>query len=85
MTTIQVPLDDAVSAALETLCAEQRRDKEGIVSDLVNRFVAAEQARRTLQNPDLVALYEELADEDLLLAEAGMSDYSRLLNEVDHA
>ena len=85
MTTIQVPLDDAVSEALETLCADQQRDKEGMVRELVNRFVATEQARRVLQNPDLISLYDQLADEDVALAEAGMSDYHRLLIEADKA
>ena len=85
MTTIQVPLDDAVSEALETLCADQQRDKEGMVRELVNRFVATEQARRVLQNPDLISLYDQLADEDEALAEAGMSDYHRLLIEADKA
>ncbi len=42
-----------------------------------------ERLRQSLQDPALVALYQELAGEDLALAEAGMGDYQRGLQEAD--
>ena len=85
MRTLQVPLDEEVDAALEALCARQQRAKETVVSELVRQFVNSQQARQTLQSGELKALYEQLADEDVTLAEAGMDDYKRLLEEADQA
>jgi len=42
-----------------------------------------EQLRRTLLDPDLAELYQELQEEDQELANQGMDDYNRLLNEAD--
>ncbi len=44
---------------------------------------ASERPRQSLQDPALVVLYQELAEEDLALAEAGMGDYQRGLQEAD--
>ncbi len=40
--------------------------------------------RRSLQDPALIALYEELAAEDVALAEAGMADYQQGLELADY-
>jgi len=40
---------------------------------------------QTLQGPALIALYEELAVEDVALAEEGMTDYWHGLERVDRA
>jgi len=83
MTTLQVPLEEELNVALEALCAAQQRDKVSVVSDLVRQFVRSHQTKQALQNPELIAFYEQLADEDTALAEAGMADYQRLLAEAD--
>lgn len=39
--------------------------------------------RRVLDDPEIVRLYGELAEDDLLLAEEGMAEYRRQLNAAD--
>lgn len=83
MTTISLALDDDVNAALETLCANQGRDKMALVAQLVRQYVEMEQLKSTLQDPALAQLYQELSAEDRLLAEEGLAEYQNLLHEAD--
>jgi hypothetical protein len=45
--------------------------------------VDTERLQRALDDPDLAALYRQLAAEDVALAEAGMTTYRDLLDEAD--
>ena len=83
MTTLQLKLDDELNAALDKLCAGQGRDKESLATQLLRQYVNMEQLKRTLLDPDLAKLYLELQAEDQELANQGMDEYHRLLNEAD--
>jgi hypothetical protein len=81
--TLVLRLDDAAMAELERVSARQQRDVTTFAEDLVRRYLEAERAKQAMQSSDLVALYGELAGEDVSLAESGLADYSRLLEEAD--
>ena len=83
MTTLHLKLDDDLNAALDQVCAGQGRDKESLATQLLRQYVNMEQLKRTLQDPDLAELYQELQGEDQELANQGMDEYNRLLNEAD--
>jgi len=83
MKTLPIKLDDELDAALEAVCAERGLTKHQLAADLLRRYVEAEQLKRTLQDPDLVALYQELASEDVALAEEGMAEYKQMLEAAD--
>jgi hypothetical protein len=83
MKTLPLDLDDALDAALDAVSLEQGRGKADLVLDLVRKYVEAEQLKRTLQDPALIALYDQLAVEDIALAEQGLGDYSRGLRSAD--
>ncbi len=46
--------------------------------------IRQEHLRQSLQATALIALYEELAAEDVALAESGMADYQEGLELADH-
>src|SRR5207244_859574 len=79
MKSLPVPLDDDLDAALEAVSAEQGRGKADLVVDIVRRYIETDRLRRTLEDPALVALYQQLAPEDKALAEEGLADYQRML------
>lgn len=83
MKTLPVLLEDEIDAALETFSVGQGRLKTDLAAEVLGKYVRAERLRQSLQDPSLVALYQELAGEDLALAEAGMGDYQRGLQEAD--
>jgi predicted DNA-binding protein len=85
MKTLALRLDDELDAALEAVCAEQGRDKIDVVTDIVRKFVEAERLRRSLQDPALAELYQQLATEDIALAEEGMAEYQQRLEETDRS
>ena len=85
MTTLPLVLDDDLDAALETVSAVQGRAKADIATEVLRKYVQAERLRQTPQDAHLVALYKELAEEDVQLAEQGMAEYQHLLDEADHA
>lgn len=76
-------LDDDLEAGLEAVCAEQGRDKAALLNDIVRKYLRSEGLKRALQDPELVALYERLSDEDVALAEEGFGEYPRLLEAAD--
>ncbi len=63
----------------------QGRSKSDVVAEVLRRYVLTEQRRQQTFDPDLIALYSQLADEDVALAEAGMEDYQKQLEEADNA
>ena len=69
MKTISLSLDDDVNAALAALCAEQGRDEPEVVAEVVRRYVETECLKKSLQDPELAKLYEDLVAEDKTLAE----------------
>jgi len=85
MKTISLKIEDQVDEALATLSAEQGRSEAEVVADVLRRYVETERLKRALQDPGLAVLYRELAAEDTALAEQGLSEYRRLLEEADKA
>ena len=85
MKSLPLDLDDELDAALDAVSLEQGRAKVELVLDLVRKYVEAEKLKRTLQDPALIALYNELAAEDIALAEQGLADYSRGLQSADQS
>jgi hypothetical protein len=83
MKRLPLVLDDELDAALDAVCARQGLNKADLVTGIVRKYVETEQLRQTLQDPDLAALYEQLAAEDVALAEEGMAAYRDILSEAD--
>ncbi len=85
MKTLPIVLEDDVDDALEAVSSGLGRLKIDLAADVLSKYVRAERLRQSLQNPFLVALYQELAMEDVALAEEGMADYQRGLEQADKA
>ena len=85
MKTLPVMLEDDVDAALEDASMRHGRPKMDMAADILRKYVQTERLRQSLQDPALIALYQELAAEDVALAEAGMADYQRGLEQADRA
>jgi hypothetical protein len=83
MKSLPVPLDDDLDAALGVISAEQGRGKADLVIDIVRRYIETERLRRTLADPALIALYEQLATGDKALAEEGLAEYQQMLAAAD--
>jgi plasmid stability protein len=84
MATLVLNLDDGLNAALEALCAREGRDKAALLTDILRRHLDSEELRQCLSDPELKRLYDEqLAAEDVALAEEGMAEYEDLLREAD--
>jgi hypothetical protein len=81
--TLQLKLDDELSAAFAQVCAKKGHDKESLATQLVRQYVNREELKQALVNPDLSKLYQELQEEDQALANQGMLEYSQLLREAD--
>jgi len=56
-----------------------------MAADILRKHIQAERLRQLLQDPALIALYEDLAAEDVALTEAGMADYQQGLELADRA
>jgi predicted transcriptional regulator len=84
MKTLSLHLEDDLDAALTQLCAEQGREKAEVVADVLRKHLQAEGLRSSLRDPELARLYGELAAEDLALAEEGLPEYRRVLDQADH-
>ena len=85
MKSLSVVVDDQLDAALEAVSVGKGRAKTDIITQVLRQYVQTEGLRQLLQDPDLAALYQELAEEDVQLAEEGMADYQRMLTEADKA
>jgi predicted DNA-binding protein len=83
MKTLPIRLEDDLAAALEVVCREQGRTKADLVTDLVRKYLQTQAVKHALADPALVALYEDLAAEDVALAEQGLSDYQQMLEAAD--
>ena len=82
---VTLTIDEALDAELERVSIRKGLAKADVVADALRQYVQAEQRRQSLLDPDLIALYSQLADEDVALAETGMDDYARQLAEADAA
>jgi len=82
---VTVAIDDALDAQLEIVSNRKGRAKSDVVVEALRQYVKTEQRKQQLQDPALIALYQQLADEDTALAEEGMDDYSRQLEAADKA
>ena len=85
MPTLPLLLDEDLNAALEAASAQEGRDKTEVVTEALRRYLDFQQRSRHLLDPSLAALYRQLADEDVALAEAGIADYATGLAEADRA
>ncbi len=85
MKILPLRLDDELDAALGAVCKALGRDKTDVVEDVVRKYVETERLKSALQDSELVALYEQMAVEDVALAEEGIADYQRILKATDHA
>ena len=56
-----------------------------MATDILRKYIQAERLRQLLQDPALIALYEDLAAEDVALAEAAMGNYQKGLELADRA
>jgi hypothetical protein len=83
MKTLPLRLDDDLDAALDAVSAEQGISKADLVTQIVRRYLETQRLKHALQDPDLAALYQQLAGEDVALAEEGIADFQRLLEEAD--
>ena len=84
MKTIVLQVDDEIDVALTAVCAERGRKKDELVAGVLARYLASERSKRMLQDdPALAELYAQLADEDVALAEEGISEYQRLVEQAD--
>lgn len=84
MKTFPLRLDDELDAALEVVCKGLGRDKADVVTDIVRKYVETERLKHALRDPALAALYEQLAAEDVALAEEGMAEYQGMLETTDN-
>lgn len=85
MKTLPVTLEGDVNAALEDVSLRHGHPKTDMAADILRKYVQTERLRQSLQDPALIALYQELAAEDTALAEAGMADYQQGLEQADRA
>lgn len=85
MKSLSLMVDDQLDEALEAVSLGKGRAKVDIITQVLRQYVQTERLRQSLQDPALVALYEELAEEDVQLAEEDMADYQRILAEADNA
>ena len=82
---VTLTIDEALDAELERVSTRKGRTKSDIVAHALRQYVEAEQRRQSPLDPALIALYNQLADEDVALAEVGMDDYARQLAKADKA
>ena len=82
---VTLSIDETLNAQLELVSTRKGRAKSDVVAEVLRQYVPTEQRRQQLQAPALIALYQQLADEEVALAEAGMDDYNRQLKEADKA
>jgi hypothetical protein len=80
---LPVSLDDELASVLAAVSAARGLDETTLASDVLRKFLKAEQLKRTLDDPALAALYEQLAAEDLALAEEGVAEYHQALEAID--
>src|SRR5205823_6188316 len=86
MATMAFDLTDEEVEALETASNSRGCNRAALVRDLVQRFLRTEQLRHAVESEGPAALYDdEMAAEDVALAEEGMDDYARLLREADES
>ena len=83
MTALSLDLEDESDAALSAVCATCGRNKTELVTDVVRRFLRSEQLKNALADPALGELYAGLAVEDIQLANQGIDDYRKMLDQAD--
>ncbi len=82
---VTLAIDETLDTELELVSTRKGRSKSDIVAEVLRRYVQTEQRRHQPLDPALIAAYSQLAEEDIALAEAGMEDYQRQLEEADNA
>lgn len=83
MKTIAIQMDEELNAALEQICSQRKLDKSRMVADILRRYVETERLAGSLRDPALMRAYQELSAEDVNLAEQGMKEFHRILEEAD--
>ena len=82
---VTLTIDETLNAQLELVSNRKGQAKAEVVAEVLRHYVQSEQSKLQLQYPALIALYKELADEDVALAEEGMDEYSRQLEDDNNA
>ncbi len=82
---VTLTIDETLNEQLELVSNRKGRAKSEVVVEVLLHYVQAEQLKHQLQEPALIALYKQLADEDVALAEEGMDDYNRQFEQADKA
>ena len=82
---VTIVLDDELDTALEEICLEQGCTKGDLIGELLRKFVEDARLRLDLNSRELAELYQALANEDVVLAEEGISDYHQMLKETDES
>ncbi len=72
---VTLAIEDALNAELERVAAQKGRANSDVAAEALRQYVQTERRKEQAVNPALIALYSQLADEDVALAEAGMEDY----------
>lgn len=85
MKNLTVCLDDELDTALEALCTEEGRQRGEFESEVLRQFVERERLARQVQDPAWQAVYREVEQEELAMAEEGMAEYAERLRQLDHA
>lgn len=86
--TVVCEIDEEVARVLDGASAERGIEQKALVAQVLSDFARKEALRQQWKNwtPDeLAKAYEEFAEEDIQLAEEGMEDYVRGLEEEDKA
>lgn len=83
MKTIAIQMDEELNAALEQICSRRKLDKSRMVADILRKYVETERLVGSLRDPALMRAYQELSAEDVNIAEQGMKEFHRILEEAD--
>ncbi len=83
MKTIALELEDSVASQFAQACRSEGHGERDVAAGLFRRYLEVDQLRRSLAGKRLAKLYESLAEEDVALAESGLTDYQRSLTQAD--
>ncbi len=85
MRSLECQVADDVARLLEEIAAEREVKLEDLLVSVLTRYARREADKKFVLTPEMIAAMEEAAEEDRQLAEAGMEDRARLLEEEDRA
>jgi len=83
MKAVTIHIEEELFNTLEEICDWKGQNESQVFIDALRKYVEAERLKRSLEETALIKLYEELAAEDIELAEQGITDYQKMLREAD--